>query len=270
MNRIFAVILSLLIALTLLAGCADQAENDPAVSADNQSTAAPEGPQPETEAPESEPLETDSPETEAEEPDDGGSYSVRLEEYDPSLLPEKWEEDAETLSFINGVWDGMKDDFSDVVDNFVGYVGGNGRFGMDADGVLHPLADEEIFNRDDMVDYYYLQAEPYDTAEKIKELFARVYTKTKADEAYLYLSNTVLEYEGKIYRPFFDYPFTRFETPFAEAKKVSDDVIIARTAIPYIEPEVLELTFKLEDGSWKIDEYSLYMESVKMINHGFF
>lgn len=98
--------------------------------------------------------------------------------------------------------------------------------------------------------------ENYDTVDEIMELMHRVYTDKKCAEIQSeYFEDTFKEVDGRVYCIAGDMPYTPFNKPIPNAKRVSDTEILAKTTISYDGEDVsYEITLKFEDGKWKIDE----------------
>lgn len=110
---------------------------------------------------------------------------------------------------------------------------------------------------------YIPMVERYDTPEEIKQQLSLVFTKQKCDELYkrFFEENDNLKViDGRFYCPWADVVCIPFKTPFESAVQISDSEILAKTVVEYDDKTVpCEITFKYEDGEWKIDKLVEYM-----------
>ena len=110
---------------------------------------------------------------------------------------------------------------------------------------------------------YIPMVESYDTPEEIKQQLSLVFTKQKCDELYkqFFEENDNLKViDGRFYCPWADVVRIPFKTPFESAVQISDSEILAKTVVEYDDKTVpCEITFKYEDGEWKIDRLVEYM-----------
>lgn len=104
--------------------------------------------------------------------------------------------------------------------------------------------------------------EPYDKIESIMEVMHRVYTEEKCADIYsrYYEDNQyIIEVDSRLYHIMSDVVLIPFNQPFVNAVRISDDEILAITTISYISVDArCEITFKNEDGKWKIDSIIEY------------
>ena len=173
------------------------------------------------------------------------AFVTEVENDEPVVVPV----DEETTALANEIMEGLLDDYREAVNILlldaakpVSYSNG-----VDEYGNLVIDGDE----------WYIRMQDEYNTPEKVMDVMHSVFTNEKCDAIYLQYfveSKTFKMIDGELYCADGGMGYSSFNTPFEGAVKISDTEILAKTKIVYDADYPYEVTFKYEDGEWKIDK----------------
>ncbi len=158
--------------------------------------------------------------------------------------------DEETTALANEIMEGLLDDYREAVNILllnaakpVSYSNG-----VDEYGNLVIDGDE----------WYIRMQDEYNTPEKVMDVMHSVFTNEKCDAIYLQYfveSETFKMIDGELCCVDGGRGYSSFNTPFEGAGQISDTEILAKTRVVYDGVDYpYEVTFKYEDGEWKIDK----------------